>query len=238
MTKLRLLLGICALLGLVVVGTGAARPTTCTSGEIAAGTYDGLVVTGDCTFGEGTVTVRGNLTVAPGAVLNDHALSPATVHVTGNVLVGAGAVAGLGNYDPAPPHTSAVVDGSIIATNALTLYLGGATVHGSVIFTGGGDPGRNLPIKDDRIDGNVIVQGWHGLWFGIIRTTVGGNVIASNNVASDPTTLPGVDSSEIVTNTVSGNLICTGNVPAVQVGDSEGEANDVSGKKIGQCAGV
>jgi hypothetical protein len=238
MTKLRLLVGLCALLGLVVVGTGGARPATCSGGEIAPGTYDGLVVTGTCTFGEGAVTVRGNLTVSPGAILNDHALSPATVHVTGNVLVGQGAVAGLGDYDPTPPHTSAVVDGSVIATNALTLYLGGATVHGNVIFTGGGDPGRNLPIKDDRIDGSLIVQGWHGLWFGIIRTSVGGNVIATNNVAADPTTDPGDDSSEIVTNTVSGNLICTGNVPGVQVGDSEGDANVVAGNKLGQCAGV
>jgi hypothetical protein len=240
MTKLRLLAGICVVLGLVVIGSAGAKPTTCSGGEIAAGTYDGLVVTGTCTFADdAAITVNGNLTVAPGAVLNDHAgAMGTTVHVTGNVSVGRGAVLGLGNYDPTPPHTSAVVDGNVVATGAATLYLGGATVHGNVIVTGGGDPGRNLPIKDDRIDGNLIVQGWSGLWFGIVRTSVGGNVIANNNVATDPTTLPGIDSSEIVTNTISGNLICQGNVPLPQIGDSEGAPNTVGGKKLGECSGL
>ena len=239
MTKLRLLAGLCVLLGLVVIGSAGAKPATCSGGQIAAGTYDGLVVTGNCTFAAGAaITVNGNLTVADGAVLNDHALSTATVHVTGNAMVGRGAVLGLGNYNPVPPHTSAVVDGNVIANGALTLYLGGATVHGNVIVTGGGDPGRNLPIKDDTIDGNLIVQGWSGLWFGIIRDTVGGNVIANNNVATDPANDPGSDSSEIVTNTISGNLICSGNVPVAQIGDTGGTPNTVGGVKLGQCSGL
>ena len=58
------------------------------------------------------------------------------------------------------------------------------------------------------------------------------------HVAADPVTDPGDDSSEIVTNTVSGNLICAGNVPGVQVGDSEGGANTVTGNKLGQCSSV
>jgi hypothetical protein len=46
------------------------------------------------------------------------------------------------------------------------------------------------------------------------------------------------DSTEIVTNTISGNLICQGNSPAAQIGDSGGSPNDVGGNKIGECSGV
>lgn len=239
MKKLRLVVGVLTLaLSGVAASSVTAAPgkNVCTGGTIAAGTYNHMTVTGTCTFGDGTVTINGNLTVAPGAVLNDHAGSPAFVHVTGNVIVGQGGVGGLGTYAPSPAHDSAVVDGNVIGNGAATLYLGGMTVHGNLIVKGGGDAGRNLPIKDDTIDGNVIIQGWTGLWFGVIRDNVGGNVIVNDNTAADPTTLPGVDSSEIVTNTIGGNLICSGNTPAPQVGDSEGATNTVGKHKLGQCA--
>jgi hypothetical protein len=249
--KLRLLLGLCVLLVLGVVGSSAVAAApgagTCSGGSIPAGTYNGFTVTGNCMFAGGTVTINGNLIVAPGALLNDHAASPpTTVHVTGNVIVGKGAVLGLGDYDPTPPHDSAIVDGNIIANQPLTLYLGGMTVHGNVISNGGGDPVRNFPIKDDTIDGNLIVQGWSGLWFGVIRTTVGGNVIVAHT-AGTQTGIPGtefegiLDSTEVVSNTIGGNLICLGNTPAAQIGDAVedgGGPNTVGGRKIGECAGL
>ena len=238
MMKLRLLLGVGVLLAVGVVGSGALAAgqakATCAGGPIAAGTYGSLTVTGNCTFAGGTVTINGNLTVARGAILNDHALSTATVHVTGNVKVERGAVLGLGDYDPTLPHDSAVVDGNITANHPLTLYLGGITVHGNLVSQGGGDPGRNFPIKDDTIDGNLIVQGWSGLWAGLIRDIVGGNVVYSKNVSTlDP------DANEVQTNTIGGNLICQGNSPAAQVNPLDGGLpNTVGGLKIGQCAGL
>lgn len=63
-------------------------------------------------------------------------------------------------------------------------------------------------------------------------------MIVTNNVAADTSVLPGIDSSEIVTNTIPGNLICQKNVPDAQVGDSEGATNTVSGNQIGECAGI
>jgi hypothetical protein len=242
MTKLRLLLGLCVLLVLGVVGStalAAPGPTTCSGGSIAAGTYNGLNVTGNCTFADGAaVTINGNLNVADGAILNDHAASSATVLVTGNVRVGKGAVLGLGHYNPEGPH-AATVNGNIVANQPLTLYLGAITVHGNVVSNGGGDPTRNFPIKDDTIDGNLILQGWHGLWLGAIRVTVGGNVIVNNNTAADTSQLPGSDSTEVMTNTIKGNLICQGNTPAAQVNpDDGGQPNIVGGNKIGQCAGL
>jgi hypothetical protein len=239
--RLRLLLGGCVVLVLGVVGSGAlaAAPGSgsCAGGVIPAGTYNGLKVTGNCTFG-GNVTVNGNLTVADGAILNDHAASTAKVHVTGNVLVGKGAVLGLGDYNPVGPHGS-TVDGNIIANEPLTLYVGAVTIGGNLVSNGGGDPGRNFPIKDDTIGGNLIIQGWHGLWMGVIRAVVGQNVIVSNNSAADTSVIPGSDSTEVQTNTISGNLICHGNSPAAQVNpDDGGQPNVVGGKKIGQCAGL
>jgi hypothetical protein len=57
-------------------------------------------------------------------------------------------------------------------------------------------------------------------------------VILTNNILADP------DAMEIVTNTIAGNLICSGNSPAPQGGDSGGAPNVVRGAKIGQCAHI
>ena len=124
--------------------------------------------------------------------------------------------------------TNDVVGGNIIAIGATTMYLDGDTIHGSVISIGGGpgptlNPYINFPIKDNVIDGNLIVFGWQGTWFGALRNKVGGNVIVAKNVGvttgDTPSTL---DSTEIATNTISRNLICFGNSPAAQIGDSGG----------------
>ena len=235
-----------------IATAGKPDAGTCSGGApgspevVPAGTYDGFTVNGNCVFGAGTMTINGNLTVADGGVLNDHASGRATVHITGNVTVGKGAVLGLGNYNPVPPHNSAIVDGNITANQPETLYLGGMTVHGNVVSNGGGDPAseRNFPIKDDTIDGNLIVQGWDGFWFGIIRVSVGGNVIVANTSGTQ-VGLPGtefegiLDSTEIVSNVIGGNLICHGNTPSAQIGDAAlegGGANTVGGNAIGECA--
>ncbi len=122
------------------------------------------------------------------------------------------------------------------------MYLDGDTVHGNVISIGGGpgptlNPYVNFPIKDNTILGNLVVQGWKGAWFGVLRDTVRGNVILADNVGVTIDDLGTPDSTEVATNTISGNLICVGNVPAAQVGDSGGTPNTVGGHKIGQCCG-
>ena len=243
------LLGVC---GLVASNAFAARPgsATCSGGTIAAGTYSSLTVTGVCWFSGGTVTVTRNLVVEDGAALNDHAASPlTTIHVGGNVLVGKGGIVGLGTYNPFAPHDS-VVDGSVIATQPLSLYISFTTIHGNLISNGGGGgvtgEFRNFPTKDNTIDGNAAIQGWTGGWIGFIRNHVGGNVIFSNNASvinglvNPP--VPGQvdpDSSEVMTNVIGGNLVCQGNTPAAQVNpDDGGQPNDVAGQKIGQCAGL
>jgi hypothetical protein len=243
-----------AVVSLVAVAAGAvaARPgaATCSGGTIAAGTYSSLTVSGVCMFSGGTVTVTGNLFVKNGASLNDHAASPLTsIHVGGNVLVGKDGIVGLGTYNPFAPHDS-VIDGNVIANQPLSLYISFTTIHGNLISHGGGGgvsgEFRNFPTKDNTIDGNAVIEGWTGGWIGFIRNHVGGNVIFSNNTSvinglvNPP--IPGQvdsDSSEIMTNVISGSLICHGNTPAAQVNpDDGGQPNTVSGQKIGQCASL
>ena len=256
MTRLKVLLGVCALLAVGIGGSAAVAKSpsqgSCSGGAIAPGVYPGLTVTGECTIA-GDVTINGDVTVARGADL-EAAFLGTRLTVNGNVKAGQGATLGLGcsfffhdcGFDPSLWIGNVTVNGNIVGTQALTLYLDFSTVHGNVIVNGGGDitmvdtaeaGGLVLPIKDNVIDGNLMVQGWEGAWFGIIRNTVGGNVKATHTVGTRmDETGTFLDSTEIVTNTIGGNLICQQNTPPAQIGDSGGTANTVAGNKIGECA--
>jgi len=248
--KFRLLLGVVGLLVLAVAGVSAngarSGAYTCSGGSIPAGEYDSLTVTGTCTFAAGHIQIDGNLTVANGAILNDHAAAHATVRVTGNATVGPGGILGLGTYAPNPAHDSAIVDGNVVATHPVSLYLGGMTVRGNLVSTGGGSgpagPFRNFPLKDDTIGGNLILQGWQGGWLGVIRVIVGGNALIANNasvVTDDGSPPPDTDSTEIMTNQIGHNLICRNNTPPAQVNPADGgQPNQVRGNKLGECAGL
>ena len=138
--KLFLLVSSSILLVLGVVGSGAlaAARETCSAGTIGAGSHGSITVTGNCDFPDsGVVTINGNLTVADGAILNDHAFPhPATVHIAGNVTVGKGAVLGLGYNRPEGVLGPNTVGGNITANQPLTLYLGNTTVAATWFRTG------------------------------------------------------------------------------------------------------
>jgi hypothetical protein len=244
--RLQHLVGLLGLLGLLVggmVGSAAqAAPPhayTCSGGVIPAGTYDGLTIAAGstCAFAGGTVEIHGNLVLEEGAILNDHAGPVASAHVTGNVKVGQGAVLGLGSYNPFAQQDT-VVDGNVTATQPGTLYLSFMTIGGNLTSNGGGDPERNFPIKDITVGGNLSIQGWSGLWMGVLRDTVGGNVTVNHNTAADTTELPGSDSTEVVNNDITGNLICQHNSPPAQIGDAEQPGSRVGGNTVGECAGL
>src|SRR5574340_49537 len=233
MLRLSLLAALSAALLVVVAPAASGNPAgnaTCAGGDLA-GTYRNLTITGGGT-GEDSAppNVTGNLTLASGSVFN--AVTLGTVTVGGNVLVGQGAIFGLGctvEGVGCADNSHDVVKGNVIATNAMTMYLDGNEIWGNVVSTGGGpgptfDPYVNFPIKDNIIHGNVVVNGWQGAWFGFIRNVTFGNVILTNNVGVNP------DSTEVVTSTISGNLICKGNQPVAQLGDSGGTPNTVGGK--------
>ena len=273
MRRLTLLLGtVVALVAMAAAGSALAGkpakgPDPCQSGTLTPSTYNGgLTFTHDCVI-DGTVIINGNVTVADGVYLNAGWLGT-KLTINGNVKVGRGATLGLGcaffynncGFVPGPPPPpwggrNVTVNGNIDAYKALTIYLDWTTVHGNVAVNGGGDasmvdsPGEEdglvLPIKDNVIDGNLIVYGWAGAWFGVIRNHVAGNVILIRNVGTrigteDP--FIGVpDSTEVATNTIGANLICLGNSPAAQLGDTVlegGTLNTVGGLKLGECAGL
>lgn len=250
MKKMKLLLGLFALplLGLGGSAVLAAGPVTCSGGAIAPGVYNGLTVTGDCTITD-EVTINGNVRVVDGAYL-DAAYVGTKLTINGNVSVGPDAILGLGcsfgyhdcGFNPGIWRGNVTVNGNIVANQALTMYLDFLTIHGNVVSNAGGDVslvdpnGLVFPIKDNVIDGNVTVHGWKGAWFGIIRNTVGGNVMVSNTVGTRLGDGGLLDSTEIVTNRIGGNLICQGNTPVAEIGDSGGSPNIVGGNKIGECA--
>jgi hypothetical protein len=268
MRKMNVLLvaGALVALGLTTAGTVAAAPQgpyTCTGGAIPAGTYGAVVVTGTCTFTGDLVTINGGLTVADGAVLNDHAASRTTVRVNGGVYVGVGAVLGLGAYGPPGVSTDTRVNGGIVANSPLSLYLSGITVNGGVVSTGGVAPAfsgalsefRNFPFKDNTVNGGLTIQGWQGGWIGVIRNHINGDVNISDNrsvLVETPSgcspepggipctgSAPGTDgdSTEVQTNVIHGSLACFDNTPPAQVNILDGgQLNQVTGTKSGECA--
>jgi hypothetical protein len=152
-----------AVLGLVIApvltaSAASAAPAngggayTCTGGNVAAGTYTSVLITGVCYMPAGTIVVRGNLTVAPGALLDagatpgDPASSPvvtATVQIRGNVFVGNGAVLVLGCspnlLDICPSAlTFDSIGGNLIASDALANVVHGTSIGGNVSVVGGG----------------------------------------------------------------------------------------------------
>jgi hypothetical protein len=76
------------------------------------------------------------------------------------------------------------------------------------------------------------VTGWQSCWLGMFRVTVAHNLTLTGNITADP------DGNEVAHNTVGGNLSCSGNVPANQIGDSAGGPSTILGNVAGQCSGL
>jgi hypothetical protein len=247
------------LLGLGATAAQAAPPVyTCSGGNIAPGSYNSVTVTGTCFVPSGVVSIHGNLTLAPGSLLD--AVSPAPpaqtgselpgdVHVTGTVKVGQGAALGLGcSPSICTDSTNDSVGGSLVADQALAVIVHGVTFGGSVTVTGGGGGVTCAPpplfdsdpqlagspaygdFENNVIAGSLKVVGLQSCWFGALRNQVGGSFIYNSNTFADP------DASENLSSTIGGALICVDNSPAVQVGDSMGSPNVVRGAAIGECA--
>ena len=122
------------------------------------------------------------------------------------------------------------IRGGLRAKAPASLQVHFAHIKGGLRMRGGN--GFFSTVEDNDIRGGATINGYSGLWLGFIRNKVRGTVTLSNNVMDDP------DANEYVTNTIKGNLVCHNNSPAPHVGDSEGEPNVVSGRKVDQCAGL
>jgi hypothetical protein len=243
-----------ALLAMTTTATAASPLSnfgnvTCHGGSFGSptilknGTYQSLhIVGGFCMVPTGgNVTVKGQVTVEDHAGLNT--LTQSTFNVGGNVVALDDAIVGLGCSDEVGcKHlTNDHIGGSLHSYGARAMIVQQEMITGdATIFTGGGSMDCSLTvlaggpyfdtIEDSSVGGSVTVKGVHSCWFGLFRDHVGGNVTVSGNRMGDP------DANEIATNTIGGNLACYNNRPHAQVGDSEGSANVVAGKKLGECA--
>jgi len=202
-----------ALLSVGVMGSAEASSKATCSGELAPGKYGKVIVpAGAVCFSEGPVTIHGGLYVMAGATF-----------VLGS------------EENPVPTGT---ISGGVHATDPMNLQIHFTTVNGGVVSHGGSGPFGGpfvvtwITIEDSTIHGGVTISGYNGFWMGFIRNHVLGSVKLNGNVLVDP------DGNEYVTNSIHGNLKCSGDSPAPQIGDSEGSPNAVTGVKTGQCAHV
>jgi len=234
----------------------AAGAETCSGGSVAAGSYSSLTITGFCTVDAGTVSVAHNLTVAAGGELVA-AFGGSDVHVGGNLTVQSNGVLILGCEpeafpcinDPDQVHgtlmTHDTVGGNLTTQGALAVIVHATDIARNTVVQGGGGgvtcastipnvpgPPAYVDFEDNTIGGNSIIQGVQSCWAGYIRNHVSRNVIYQGNTFADP------DASELTTNTVGRNMICFGNSPQVQFGDSTGTPDVVGGKALGECKNV
>jgi hypothetical protein len=190
-----------------------AASTTICDGFLPPGAYGAVVVPdGASCFSDGGVMIGGGLTV------------------------GAGSTFVLGSEELPGPLSS--IFGGVFAVDAMNVQIHFTTIIGGVIIRGGSGPFGGPfdvtwnTIEDSKIIGPTTIDGYNGFWQGFIRNHTVGSVNFNNNVLVDP------DGNEVVTNSIHGNLNCSGNDPAPQVGDSEGSPNLVYGFRVGQCVGL
>ena len=191
----------------------SSKTTECTD-TLAPGTYHKVVVPEDavCIISDGPVNIHGGLTVESGATFV------------------------FGSEDN--PTDIGTIAGGVTATDPANLQIHFATINGGIYSQGGSGPDGGpfgitwTTIEDSEINGSVTIEGYNGFWMGFVRNEIYGSTNLNNNTVED------LDGNEYVTNEIHGNLNCTGDDPAPQVGDSGGEPNDVTGRKTGQCVNV
>jgi hypothetical protein len=252
---------------LVTSSASAAASYTCSGGLIPEGTYGPVTVTGFC-FMQGTYTIKGGLTIAPGGVLDAAGAGPEAtpcdqfVDVSGGIQVGAGGVLYMGNgQGTGCPNSNDVVNGGITSTGGDTVVIHGTTMNGGFSANGGGPGncggseaapfGSFTNVEDSVVNGGLSITNLNTCWIGTIRNVVNGGETVSNNETSD------TDAIEIGMNTIHGGLDCSGNFlnPAVPPDlfppdhapngvptnffDGFGPfPNTVTGQETGQCVGL
>ena len=234
----------------------ADPPSSTYAPDIPSGTYSSLTIEGLCEPAPNAViTVIGNITVAPGGVLDAQG-NPSTITVGHQVIAEPGSFLALGclphppghfyghpcgtslvgnpldGIDPATASSHITVNGNLTADGANTVVLNGITVMGNVALTGGGGP---IPwaIKLNTIGGNITISGVTPDWVGLVKNTIGGNANLSNIHITDPT--DPTPTVQITLNTVGKNLNCSDIGPYLSGGVIPGEVNTVGGKATGQC---
>jgi hypothetical protein len=243
-------------------GTATCSGTPSAPGTLT-GTHGAVVVNGACEVNAGPAVVNGDLTISPGSVLvAAFGLHNSSLSVQGNIYVRAGATAVLGcnpaNFpcidDPNPNQptlSSHLTVGLDLRSNlALGVVVHNFTVAGDVIQTGGGGGINCKPqgifklfqspvystYEVGTVGGDVRISSVHSCWMGVVETHVGNTMVMYRNRLFDP------DAIEILSNNITGNLICRGNSATWDNGDTgpnlfprQPEPNTVGRNRKGQC---
>ena len=192
--------------------------------------------------------------------------SPAsTLTVDGSVSVQNGGTLLLGCFatsfpcfdDPmsGPDHSptlnsAAKVGGNLMSTEPLGVIVHDGTVTGNVSENGGGggltcDPSGAFaafgsPVysdyEDSSVGGWMSISGLSSCWLGVARVHIGQSLTVTNDQLLDP------DAIEILSNTIGGNLSCSGNRMVWDSADLTNDLyprvwlpNSVAGRRMGQC---
>jgi len=255
--------------GAAVTGGSATCSGTPTAPGVLTGTHGSVVVRGACEVNAGPAVVKGNLTISPGSVilaafaLNDKTgKGHSSLTVTGNVLIRSGAVAVLGcnpanfaclddpnqNKPTLSSHDSIGLD--LRSNQPLGVIVHNFSVGGDIIQTGGGGGVNCKPqgvfklfqspvystYEVGTVGGDVRISSVHSCWMGVVELQVGNTVVIHGNQLADP------DAIEILSNHISGNLICRGNSMTWDNEDTSEhlfprapEPNTVGRNRAGQC---
>jgi hypothetical protein len=184
--------------------------------------------------------VQGGLTVETGGVFAvPHNSIPVTIQ--GTVVVNNDAVLVVGIEHKLAPINSSI--GAVYGNAASSVQIHNTKVNGSVNLQNGGavnailGGGNNFnDLEDNNIIGGVTIEGYEGVWAGVLRDRIQGPFTFSNN---DETV---VDEYDIGSNTIFGGATCNSNNPAPNMGGSPGKPSVVHGPTTGNqkatCTGV
>jgi hypothetical protein len=235
---------------------GTVAAGACAGGSIAPGTYTSLRITGFCTVDQGEVKVLHSVEVEENAGLIAAFGNGPQLAVGGSLRVEDDAVLVLGCEpeqftcinDPDQSvgtfASKGTVYGSLVADDALAVLVHNSYVGQSLrVHEGGG--GLNcdsqaalfgspayMTVEDTSVGHSLSITDVQSCWLGIFRTTVGGQFTYQGNSTFDP------DGNEVNTNVVHGDLACSNDSPAAQVGDSGGFPNIAFGTVSGECASL
>jgi hypothetical protein len=254
--------------GAAITGTTTCSGTPSAPG-VLTGTHGAVVVKGACEVNAGAAVVNGDLTLSPGSALlaafalNDQTGSgTSSLSVTGNVLVQAGATLLMG-CNPAnfacldDPNQSSptlsmhpTVGLDLRSNQPLGVIVHNFSVGGDVIQTGGGGGVNCKPqgvfklfqspvystYEVGTVGGDIRISSVHSCWMGVVEMHVGNTVVMYQNKLADP------DAIEILSNNITGNLICRGNSRTWDNGEvgpnlfpRQPEPNTVGRNRKGQC---
>jgi len=216
---------------------------------------------------KGTLTILpGSVLLATFGETNFQPGSPAsTLTVDGSINVQSGGTALLGCFatsfpcfdDPmeGPDHSPTLnspvkVGGNLISTEPLGVIVHDGTIGGNVSETGGGggvtcDPSGGFaafgsPVysdyEDSSVGGWMSISNLNSCWLGVARVQIGQSLTVTNDQLLDP------DAIEIISNTIGGDLACSGNRMVWDSADASNDLypriwlpNTVAGKRSGQC---